>query len=115
MKHEFFYAFILVAMYLGLEVVSAMFVRTDLYRYAALFLNIFLVLAAVHLYYAYSPEPNANSFAVISLGVTVFFYLLFFGIFLARGIVFLYSIFFWASTLERMVIPFLYEKYGRPK
>ncbi|MBI4406288.1 hypothetical protein HY571_00040 [Candidatus Micrarchaeota archaeon] len=115
MKHEFFYAFLLVFLYLGLEVVSAFFIRSEAYRYVALFLNLFLVLGVVYAYYTYSPEPSANSFAVINLGVTVFFYLVFFGIFLTRGIAFLYSAFFWISLLERLGIPFIYEKYACEK
>lgn len=111
MKRELLYSFISVLISLVLSFVLFLFIGNDNSRNAMLLINIIVAALFTYLYYSKNTSASAVDFSLMLLAMSVFLNLIVTGILLQQGLTFFFSIYFWIQTLERITIPFIYEKY----
>lgn len=110
MNRELLYGFLAIIATLVVSFVLFIFVRGQLASYIALVLSLLVVIAFTHFYFRKPAAAKVSRLAISMVTATVIFYVLIVAIIAGKGIDFLYSLPFWATTIESIAIPFGYAK-----
>ena len=110
MKTALLYSFLAVLTTTILSFILFLFLGNEMAKNATLLLNILIVIAYTYLYYK-TANPNLYSFILLLVANSLCINLIIFGAITRQGLSFFTSIYFWGQTIERIVIPVLYEKF----
>ena len=109
MKTTLLYSFLAVLTTFIINFVLFLFLGNETAKNATLALNLIIVIAFTHLYYK-TANPNLFSFILLLVANTLCLNLIISGAIARQGLSFFSSIYFWGQTIERIVMPVLYEK-----
>ncbi|MFH0713620.1 MAG: hypothetical protein V1722_04160 [Candidatus Micrarchaeota archaeon] len=112
MKNELLYSFATVLAAFILSFVLFLFVGNENSKNAMLVLNIAVAFVFTHFYYKQSPTANANAtnFSILLLAMSITLTLIIVGIIARQGVTAMFSLYMIVQTIERIAMPFVYEK-----
>lgn len=110
MKNELLYSFATVLAAFILSFVLFLFVGNENSKNAMLVLNIAVAFIFAHFYYKNNASANATNFSILLLAMSIALTLIIAGIIARQGVTAMFSLYMIVQTIERIAIPFVYEK-----